>query len=131
MSERFLFITAEAVGQCSSETAPMKRRVTVHFGDVRVVVPCHDENSTVADLAEAAIVRYKKATGKISCLFRVKAMRGFFRGQWLALLLIKEALTSCVCFYSKAAAVVDLGLKETQFSNRRVSFPTMNAMSDG
>ncbi|KIH55766.1 hypothetical protein ANCDUO_14071, partial [Ancylostoma duodenale] len=42
----------------------MKRRVTVHFGDVRVVVPCQDENTTVADLAEAAIIRYKKATGK-------------------------------------------------------------------
>ncbi|RCN24596.1 hypothetical protein ANCCAN_29706 [Ancylostoma caninum] len=34
----------------------MKRRVTVHFGDVRVVVPCQDENTTVADLAEAAII---------------------------------------------------------------------------
>ncbi|VDO89021.1 unnamed protein product [Heligmosomoides polygyrus] len=42
----------------------MKRRVTVHFGDVRVVVPCQDENTTVGDLAEAAILRYKKATGK-------------------------------------------------------------------
>ncbi|KJH42408.1 hypothetical protein DICVIV_11608 [Dictyocaulus viviparus] len=44
----------------------MKRRVTVHFGDVRVVVPCHDENITVSDLAEAAILRYKKATGKVN-----------------------------------------------------------------
>ncbi|VDO37885.1 unnamed protein product [Haemonchus placei] len=43
----------------------MKRRVTVHFGDVRVVVPCQNENTTVAELAEAAIVRYKKATGKV------------------------------------------------------------------
>ncbi|PIO65205.1 hypothetical protein TELCIR_13139, partial [Teladorsagia circumcincta] len=44
--------------------ASMKRRVTVHFGDVRVVVPCLHEDTTVADLAEAAIIRYKKATGK-------------------------------------------------------------------
>ncbi|KAK6019301.1 hypothetical protein OSTOST_15069, partial [Ostertagia ostertagi] len=43
----------------------MKRRVTVHFGDVRVVVPCLHEDTTVADLAEAAIIRYKKATGKV------------------------------------------------------------------
>ncbi|KAK6045702.1 hypothetical protein COOONC_16793 [Cooperia oncophora] len=44
----------------------MKRRVTVHFGDVRVVVPCQHEDTTVADLAEAAIIRYKKATGKVN-----------------------------------------------------------------
>ncbi|WKY01578.1 hypothetical protein Q1695_015522 [Nippostrongylus brasiliensis] len=53
----------------------MKRRVTVHFGDVRVVVPCRDENTTVADLAEAAIIRYKKATGKMECDIRIQRMQ--------------------------------------------------------
>lgn len=57
------------------QKAPMKRRVTVHFGDVRVVVPCHDENFTVADLAEAAILRYKKATGKIDSDVRIQQMQ--------------------------------------------------------
>ncbi|VDL86074.1 unnamed protein product [Nippostrongylus brasiliensis] len=56
----------------------MKRRVTVHFGDVRVVVPCRDENTTVADLAEAAIIRYKKATGKIPIHFRYEFVIVFF-----------------------------------------------------
>ncbi|EYC18667.1 hypothetical protein Y032_0026g1301 [Ancylostoma ceylanicum] len=53
----------------------MKRRVTVHFGDVRVVVPCQDENTTVADLAEAAIIRYKKATGKMESDVRIQRMQ--------------------------------------------------------
>ncbi|ETN70718.1 hypothetical protein NECAME_14582 [Necator americanus] len=53
--------------------ASMKRRVTVHFGDVRVVVPCQNENTTVADVAEAAITRYKKATGKFLYVLEVLA----------------------------------------------------------
>lgn len=56
----------------------MKRRVTVHFGDVRVVVPCQDENTTVGDLAEAAILRYKKATGKVSPVYLVCFFEVFF-----------------------------------------------------
>ncbi|KAK6745589.1 hypothetical protein RB195_011984 [Necator americanus] len=57
------------------QKASMKRRVTVHFGDVRVVVPCQNENTTVADVAEAAITRYKKATGKIDSDVRIKRMQ--------------------------------------------------------
>ncbi|VDL66167.1 unnamed protein product [Nippostrongylus brasiliensis] len=57
----------------------MKRRVTVHFGDVRVVVPCRDENTTVADLAEAAIIRYKKATGKVRRAFLLMNLSIIFR----------------------------------------------------
>ncbi|OZC11570.1 hypothetical protein X798_01430 [Onchocerca flexuosa] len=41
----------------------MKAKVTVHFGNVGVVVPCYD-CMTVNDLIKASILRYKKATGK-------------------------------------------------------------------
>ena len=40
-------------------------KVTVCFGNVRVVVPCGDGNLLVSELIEKAIVRYKKATGKV------------------------------------------------------------------
>ncbi|CAI4229099.1 unnamed protein product [Auanema sp. JU1783] len=48
-----------------------KRRVTVHFGTVRVVVPCPEDTLTVRDLANASILRYKKATGKTDSDVRI------------------------------------------------------------
>jgi partitioning defective protein 3 len=39
-------------------------KVTVCFGNVRVVVPCGDGDILVRDLVREAILRYKKATGK-------------------------------------------------------------------
>lgn len=43
----------------------MKAKVTVRFGNVGVVVPCYDY-MTVNDLIKASILRYKKATGRVS-----------------------------------------------------------------
>jgi hypothetical protein len=43
-----------------------KMKVTVCFGNVRVVVPCGDGDILVRDLVREAILRYKKATGKVS-----------------------------------------------------------------
>ena len=43
----------------------MKAKVTVHFGKVRVVVPCH-EGMTVTDLIDASILRYKRAIKAVS-----------------------------------------------------------------
>lgn len=43
-------------------------KVTVCFGNVRVVVPCGDGEILVQDLIEKAIIRYKKATGKVSLI---------------------------------------------------------------
>lgn len=47
-------------------------KVTVCFGNVRVVVPCGDGDILVRDLIREATLRYKKATGKVSfvCIFR-------------------------------------------------------------
>lgn len=41
-------------------------KVTVCFGNVRVVVPCGDGDILVQDLIREATLRYKKATGKVS-----------------------------------------------------------------
>lgn len=41
-------------------------KVTVCFGNVRVVVPCGDGDLLVSDLIREATLRYKKATGKVS-----------------------------------------------------------------
>lgn len=40
-------------------------KVTVCFGNVRVVVPCGDGDILVRDLIREATLRYKKATGKV------------------------------------------------------------------
>ena len=40
-------------------------KVTVCFGNVRVVVPCGDGEFPIRDLIEKSILRYKKATGKV------------------------------------------------------------------
>ncbi|GIY86258.1 hypothetical protein CEXT_362351 [Caerostris extrusa] len=40
-------------------------KVTVYFGNVRVIVPCGKGDILVRDLMDLAITRYKKATGKI------------------------------------------------------------------
>ena len=51
-----------------------KMKVTVCFGSIKIVVPCGGGDITVKELIEKAIVRYKKAVGKvrtvpiISCL---------------------------------------------------------------
>lgn len=39
------------------------RRVTVQFGPMKIVVPWKESDQTVGELAEAALVRYKKAKG--------------------------------------------------------------------
>lgn len=44
-------------------------KVTVCFGNVRVVVPCGDGDILVRDLIREATLRYKKATGKVCGLF--------------------------------------------------------------
>lgn len=44
-------------------------KVTVCFGNVRVVVPCGDGAILVRDLIREATLRYKKATGKVCTLF--------------------------------------------------------------
>lgn len=46
-------------------TSTVKMKVTVCFGNVRVIVPCHP-NMLVRDLIHQASLRYKKATGKVS-----------------------------------------------------------------
>lgn len=40
-------------------------KVTVCFGDIRVVVPCGEGQMTVAELTKLAIARYKKAINKV------------------------------------------------------------------
>jgi len=44
-------------------------KVTVIFGDTRVVVPCGQGDFLVSELIEKAVVRYRKAAGKVSVLF--------------------------------------------------------------
>ena len=44
----------------------MPMKVTVCFDRVRVIVPCGDGEILVSQLVEKAVVRYKKATGKVS-----------------------------------------------------------------
>lgn len=41
-------------------------KVTVSFGDVRVVVPCGTGELLVRELIHESIRRYKKAAGKVS-----------------------------------------------------------------
>ena len=48
-------------------------KVTVCFGETSVVVPCGDGNLLVSQLIEKAIVRYKKARGRVS-MFLVHAI---------------------------------------------------------
>ena len=45
----------------------MPMKVTVCFDRVRVIVPCGDGDLLVKELTEKAVLRYKKATGKVSC----------------------------------------------------------------
>ena len=40
-------------------------KVTVCFGNIRVVVPCGNGELLVSDLIEKAVTRYKKAIGKV------------------------------------------------------------------
>ena len=40
-------------------------KVTVCFGNTRVVVPCGNGDLLVTELIDKAIVRYKKATNKV------------------------------------------------------------------
>lgn len=42
-------------------------KVTVCFGDTRVIVPCGQGDLLVRELIERAIVRFKKAANKVSC----------------------------------------------------------------
>ena len=40
-------------------------KVTVCFGNTRVIVPCGNGDLLVTELIDKAIVRYKKATNKV------------------------------------------------------------------
>ena len=40
-------------------------KVTVCFGNTRVIVPCGNGDLLVAELIDKAILRYKKATNKV------------------------------------------------------------------
>lgn len=44
----------------------VKMKVTVCFGDVRILVPCGSGELLVRDLISEATRRYKKAAGKVS-----------------------------------------------------------------
>lgn len=44
-------------------------KVTVCFRNIRVVVPCGTGELLVRDLIHEATRRYKKAAGKVSCIF--------------------------------------------------------------
>lgn len=46
-------------------------KVTVCFGNVRVVVPCGSGDLLVRDLIHEAIRRYKKAAGKVNFFFNL------------------------------------------------------------
>jgi hypothetical protein len=47
-------------------------KVTVRFGKTRVIVPCGGDGELyIRDLIAAAIVRYKKATNKVSLLLEM------------------------------------------------------------
>ncbi|CAL8072840.1 unnamed protein product [Orchesella dallaii] len=48
----------------STSTVTVKMKVTVCFGNVRVIVPCSNPEMLVRDLIHQATLRYKKATGK-------------------------------------------------------------------
>ena len=41
-------------------------KVTVIFGETRVVVPCGQGDFLVSELIEKSVVRYRKAAGKVS-----------------------------------------------------------------
>ena len=41
-------------------------KVTVCFGETRVVVPCGNGDITINDLREKACIRYRRAIGKVS-----------------------------------------------------------------
>lgn len=41
-------------------------KVTVCFGNVRVVVPCGDGDFQIRELIDKAVTRYKKAIGQVS-----------------------------------------------------------------
>lgn len=44
-------------------------KVTVCFGDTRILVPCGDGNLLVKDLINEATRRYKKAAGKVRKIY--------------------------------------------------------------
>ena len=46
-------------------------KVTVIFGDTRVVVPCGQGDFLVSELCEKAVVRYRKAVGKVIIYFLI------------------------------------------------------------
>ena len=40
-------------------------KVTVCFGEVRIVIPCGDGSGRIKDLADEAVSRYKKSLSKV------------------------------------------------------------------
>lgn len=53
-------------------------KVTVCFGDTRILVPCGDGNLLVKDLINEATRRYKKAAGKVNKIINVISYFTFF-----------------------------------------------------
>lgn len=51
---------------CSSNVNNNGMKVTVCFGETSVVVPCANGELPVSELIEKAIVRYRKARGRVS-----------------------------------------------------------------
>lgn len=75
-------------------------KVTVCFGNVRVVVPCGDGDILVKDLIREATLRYKKATGKVRkkklILFQFKNVRKF----------VPNLPYICTCIFNICDAIV-------------------------
>jgi hypothetical protein len=49
----------------SAPRTASKMKVTVCFGNVRVIVPCPNNEMLVRDLIHQATLRYRKAAGKV------------------------------------------------------------------
>ena len=54
-------------------------KVTVCFGNIRVIVPCGNGDLLISELIEKAIFRYKKAINKVSTSLVAVIIRPFPR----------------------------------------------------
>lgn len=61
-------VATERALSLESEGISGTMKVTVCFGRTRVVVPCGNGNIKVHSLIEQAVMRYKKAIAKVSCV---------------------------------------------------------------
>jgi hypothetical protein len=60
-------------------------KVTVCFGNVRVVVPCGNGELLVRDLIQESIRRYRKAAGKVGSKFFINFRQVFLDAPQLSL----------------------------------------------